>query len=597
MAAIAKRGYARTTLAHVTDRAKLSRGIANFYFKSKEALLLATLKHLTDEYAAFWRAALAGAGEGSAQRIEALIHAEFHPRICRRERVAAWFAFWGEARTRRAYSQVCAASDQEYFKVLGGLVQALIDEHGPATLKADAVAGGLSAMMTGFLQDYLLDAEHFERNAARRTCRLFLGGLLPAAFPDRDPSEPRAPVRIRRPRPATEPTAFETLPAWTYNDAEFHGLERDHIFRRTWHFVCHVNDIAEAGQYVTLRFAGERVFAIRDREGSVRGFHNTCRHRAACVATGASGWMKGAIVCPYHGWTYDLDGRLALVPGQDGFPDLDRAAFGLLPVEVETWQGLVFVRLGGTGPSVATMLAPYEAEFAPYRVADRVAQSPAFWTAESAADWKNVMDNYLEGYHIPMGHPGLQRMFGARYDVETRDHGVARAFSVLRDQPSAVWSERAYQRILPDVPELPAERRRAWVYYSLFPSTTINVAPHAISLFQILPVGPGRTLVRGRNYVLPGADRALRAACWLGGRINDAVYREDDALVRAVQGGLESSAYSVGRLSTREVCVSRFHDEIRAALPVARLRTRPAAGRMAAMNGSNAREETGAWMG
>ena len=586
---IAKRGYARTTLAHVTDHAKLSRGIANFYFKSKEALLLASLKHLTDEYAAFWRRALAEAGDSSADRIGALIRAEFHPRICKRERVATWFAFWGEARTRRAYSQVCATSDQEYFKVLAGLVQAMIDEHGPATLQAEAVAGGLSAMMNGFLQDYMLDYEHFDRATARRTCNLFLAGLFPAAFADRVAVDPGKNPRPRRARTTPEPTsAVETLPAWTYNDAEFHALERARIFRLTWQFACHANDIAEAGRYVTLAFAGERVFVIRGWDGQIRGFHNTCRHRAAGVAAGSSGCMTRAIVCPYHGWTYDLDGKLALVPGQDGFPDLDRAAFGLVPIDVEIWQGLVFVRLAGDGPAVATMMAPYAEELAPYRIADRVAHGGDFWVAESAADWKTLMDNYLEGYHIPTGHPGLQRLFGANYQVEARDHGVGRAFSVMRDEPSRVWSERAYQRVLPEIAELSEGWRLAWVYYNLFPSTTINIYPHGINLFQVLPAGPGRSIVRGRNYVLPGADRAMRAATYLGDRINNLVYWEDDRLVRSVQGGLESSAYNVGRLSTREVCLRRFQDEIRKHLPVARQRSRPAAGRMAALNGSHA---------
>jgi phenylpropionate dioxygenase-like ring-hydroxylating dioxygenase large terminal subunit len=598
VATIAKRGYARTTLAHVTDQAKLSRGIANFYFKSKEALLLATLRHLIDDYRAFWRRALAEAGPSAADRIEALIRAEFHPRICRRERVAAWFAFWGEARTRRAYSQVCAAADLEHFKVLSGLVQDLIDAHGPATLRAEAVASGLGAMMSGFLQDYMLDADHFDRATARRTCVLFLAGMFPAAFDAS--SEAAAPTpRPRRaraePAGAASASAAETLPAWTYNDPAFHALERSRIFRRTWQFVCHANDVAEPGAYASLAFAGERVFVVRGRDGVIRGFHNTCRHRAACVATGSSGRFARAIVCPYHGWTYDLDGRLALVPGHETFPHLDRAAFGLVAVEVEVWQGLVFVRLGGTGPTVATLMAPYAAELLPYRIAEMRGERPDFWVADSAADWKNVMDNYLEGYHIPIGHPGLQRLFGGSYRVETAPHGVARAFSVLRGEPSRAWSERAYQRLLPEVADLPQGWRRAWVYYSLFPSTTINVAPHAVNLFQILPAGPGRTVVRGRNYVLPDDRRSMRAARWLGSRINARVYREDDALVRSVQGGLESGAYEAGRLAETEVCLRRFHDEIRAAIPAARERARPTPERMAAIGAMREREEIGSW--
>jgi len=587
VATIGKRGYARTTLAHVTDQAKLSRGIANFYFKSKESLLLATLKHLTDEYVQFWRKALERAGPAAADRLDALIEAEFHPRICRRDRIAAWFAFWGEARTRKTYGQVCSAIDMEYFQTVVGLIEELVRDQG-GSHDPEVVAGGLCAMMNGFQHDYLMDPERFDRHAARRACRTFLAGLYPDAFGTRLAQDHAAP-RIARPRPRRDDTpglveAAETLPGWTYNDREFFALEREHIFKRTWQFVCHVNDIPETGQYVTLAFAGERVFAIRDRDGKVRAFHNTCRHRAACLASGNQGRMVRAIVCPYHAWSYDFDGTLAVVPGHETFPALDRAAFGLLPLETEIWNGLVFVRLVPGGPAVATMMAPYEAELAPFRFAESKPLTDGFWVDVSEADWKNVMDNFLEGYHIPAGHPGLQRMFGNRYDLETRDHGVARAFSVLRDQPSKVWSERAYQSILPEVPELPGEWRRAWVYYSLFPTTTLNIAPHGLNVFQILPLAPGRTTVRGKTYGTFGDSRGMKAARWLSSRINRQIYIEDDFLVRSVQAGLESTAYTTGRLSQKEACVRQFQDEIRARLPVARLRDRPAPGRVQALN-------------
>lgn len=594
VATIGKRGYARTTLAHVTDQAKLSRGIANFYFKSKETLLLATLKHLTDEYAQFWRKALERAGPTAADRLDALIEAEFHPKICRRDRIAAWFAFWGEARTRKTYAQVCSATDVEYFQAVVGLIEELVREHDVADQDPEIVAGGLCAMMNGFQHDALIDPDHFDRHAARRACRVFMAGLLPDAFGSRLALDHVAP-RMARPKPRRDEALNgaagvpETLPGWTYNDAGFFALEREHIFKRTWQFVCHVNDIPETGQYVTLAFAGERVFAIRDREGQVRAFHNTCRHRAACLAEGLSGRAARAIVCPYHGWSYDLDGTLAVVPGHESFPALDRAAFGLLPVECEIWHGLVFVRMVAGGPSVAAMMAPYEAELAPFRFAESKPLYADFWVDVSEADWKNVMDNFLEGYHIPAGHPGLQRMFGSSYVVETKDHGVSRAFSVLREEPSRMWSERAYQNLLPEVTALPENWRRAWVYYALFPSTTLNVAPHGLNVFQILPLAPGRTTVRGKTYGTFGDDRAMKAARYLSQRINRQIYLEDDQLVRSVQAGLESTAYTTGRLSQKEACVRQFQDEIRARIPVSRLRERPSPGRAQRLNEAAAR--------
>ncbi|MBM3584233.1 MAG: transcriptional regulator BetI [Alphaproteobacteria bacterium] len=580
IAVIGKRGYARMTLADVTDQAKVSRGIANFYFKSKEALLLATLEHLTEEYTAIWRKAIADTGSDPASRLDALIEAEFSTKVCRRDRVAAWFAFWGEARTRKAYARVCTVTDEEYFRAVVGLVSELAREDGQDGSSAEPVANGLCAMMNGFLHDYLLGADGFDRAAARRACRIYLASLFPAAFQDRVERDegPRRVARPKSPRPveAAAAATAETLSAWTYQDARFHALEREHIFKTTWQLVGHVSEVPAVGDYATLVVAGERAVVVRGEDGVPRAFVNTCRHRAACVAPAERGHCNRAIVCPYHGWNYGFDGRLIAVPDEPSFPSLDRTRFGLTPLETETWHGFIFVRFDGGGPSVATMMAPYEAELAPYRLADMVPEGDGVWSDSTNADWKNVMDNYLEGYHLPVGHPGLQRLFGGTYEVAVADHGASRATSNLREAPSRVWSERAYQRLLPEALHLPPERRRAWVYYALFPNTAFNVYPHNVSFFQVLPDGPGRATVRARAYSLPDERRAMRAARWLGQRINHRVYLEDEVLVRAVQGGLASTGYEAGVLSEHEACLRAFHDMVRRHLPVARLRQRPA---------------------
>jgi phenylpropionate dioxygenase-like ring-hydroxylating dioxygenase large terminal subunit/AcrR family transcriptional regulator len=574
VATIAKRGYARTTLAHVTDQARLSRGIANFYFKSKEALLLATLEHLTGEYAASWRKAVADARAEPAERLDALIHNEFSPRVCRRDRVAAWFAFWGEARTRKAYARVCAQTDEQYFRAVVALIEELAreTEGGPG---AETVASGLCAMMNGFQHDYLIDPDAFDRGVARRACRLYLAALFPTVFggrlerdePPRRPARPRARV--------AETDEAWTLPAWTYDDAPFHTLERERIFRRTWQLAGHVSEVPETGSFASLAVAGERALVIRGEDGAIRAFHNTCRHRAACLAPADRGRCQRAIVCPYHGWTYGFDGALKAVPAEATFPGFERRDHGLVPLEHEVWEGWIFVRFGGDGPSIATMMAPYADFIAPYRMAEMVAERKVVWVDTTDADWKNVMDNFLEGYHLPVGHPGLQRMFGGTYEVQTKDHGAALATSTLRPGPSSAWSERAYQRLLPEVAHLGPERQRAWNYLSLFPNTAFNLYPHNVSFFQVLPLGPGRAMVRGAAFSLPDDRRAMRAARWLGGRINHQVYREDDVLVRSVQAGFGTSVYRRGPLSTKEACVRQFHAEIRKALPVTRQLDRP----------------------
>jgi phenylpropionate dioxygenase-like ring-hydroxylating dioxygenase large terminal subunit len=326
---------------------------------------------------------------------------------------------------------------------------------------------------------------------------------------------------------------------------------------------------------------------MRGEDGALRAFHNVCRHRAAAVVRGDTGNCGHAVRCFYHGWTYGLDGRLKAVPGEASFPGLDKGRFGLKPLEFEVWQGFVFVRFAGSGASVAERFRPYERELASYRCAE-MEPLGGRWDVEIAVDWKNVMDNYLEGYHVPVGHPGLFRLFGNNYEVEVQEGDVNRAVGVLRDKESANWSERAYQRLRPPTPHLDAELAGSWRYYTLLPNVAFDVYPEFMDFFHIVPLAPGRARLRGRIYGQPGADRALRAARWLTRRINALTQREDEGLVESVQAGLATSAYGFGYLSEKEACLRQLHDMVRAAIPVARQPEAPAPGTVAAVNAAMA---------
>ncbi|MGH6830283.1 MAG: aromatic ring-hydroxylating oxygenase subunit alpha, partial [Methylocella sp.] len=376
----------------------------------------------------------------------------------------------------------------------------------------------------------------------------------------------------------------ETLPAWTYNSAEFFELERQHLLLANWQIVGHVSELRQPGDFVTLTLVGERALAVRDEDGELHAFYNVCRHRAAAVVNGAGGNCGHAVRCPYHGWTYGLDGRLKAIPGEANFPNLDKSAFGLRRLDLEVWQGFVFVRFRSGGPSVAERMAPFAEELSDYRFADMEPLQGQRWVGEVDVDWKNVMDNFLEGYHVPVGHPGLYRLFGSRYEVETQPGDVSRAMHWMRDKPSSNWSERHYQNLLPVIEHLPADRRRAWTYYALLPNQAFDVYPDRMDYFQILPTGPGKTKMRGRSYGLPGTGRELRAARFLNRRVNHAVYLEDNDLITSVQVGLGSESYVAGILPEKENGVRQLHDMVRRVLPVARLRTPPAPGNVVAMN-------------
>jgi phenylpropionate dioxygenase-like ring-hydroxylating dioxygenase large terminal subunit len=391
-----------------------------------------------------------------------------------------------------------------------------------------------------------------------------------------------------QPTPAENAAApAETLPGWTYGNAEFHELEKRNLVLANWQVIGHVSELRRPGDYVTLDIMGERAFVMRGEDGEIRAFHNVCRHRAAAVVRGDTGNCGHAVRCFYHGWTYGLDGRLKAVPGEAGFPGLDKGRLGLKPIEFEVWQGFVFVRFAGSGPSVAERFRPYERELAAYRSAE-MEPIGGRWDVEIAVDWKNVMDNYLEGYHVPVGHPGLFRLFGNDYEVEVKEGNVNRAVGRLREKESANWSERHYQRLRPPAAHLDAELAGSWRYYTLLPNIAFDVYPEFMDFFHIVPLAPGRARLRGRIYGLPGADRALRAARWLTRRVNVQVQREDEGLIESVQAGLATGAYGFGYLSKKEACLRQLHDMVRAAIPVARRTTAPAPGTVAAANAAMA---------
>ncbi len=367
-----------------------------------------------------------------------------------------------------------------------------------------------------------------------------------------------------------------SLPAWTYHDEEFHRLELDRVFRPSWQVVCHISDIPGPGDWHTLDYCGESVIVVRGQDDVLRAFTNVCRHRGSRLVDGASGCAK-KLVCPYHAWTYDLDGRLTGVPDSASYPTLDRNRAGLVPVELEIWRGFIFVRLEDDGgPTVAEQMAPYEAMVAPYRF-DELEALGRVTLRPREVNWKNVGDNYSDGLHIPVAHPGLTRLFGKGYGIEAEAH-VDRMWGAMIDRESANWSERMYQRLLPPVPHLPEERQRFWLYFKLWPNVAFDIYPDQIDFMQWLPTGPTTCLIREISYVLPDDRREMRAARYLNWRINRQVNVEDTALITRVQQGMASRSFSMGPLSDKEVCLKHFCRRIRDLIPEARLEHQPAAG-------------------
>ena len=383
-------------------------------------------------------------------------------------------------------------------------------------------------------------------------------------------------VTAARPaEPLADPVA-RALPAWVYSHAEMTRLEYERLLRPSWQIVCHVSSLAAPGDYVALDLGADSVVAVRDAQGEIRAFHNVCRHRGARILEGA-GNCPGAITCPYHGWSYRLNGELRALTARETFPSLDRTQLGLKPVRTQELFGFVFVCLAGSPPPLAAIWAGVSAELAPHRFEAMQPLGPMY-VEHWECDWKIAMDNYLESYHVPIGHPGLNRMFTPDYDDQLNlPTGVARGSSWMREQPSARWSERLYQRLIERVAtDLPERERRRWTFYSMLPNLGIDVFPDQMDFFQVLPRGPGRCTIRGASFGHPDARREMRIVRYLTARINRQVQREDQALCRRVQLGLASGSYEPGPLSRLENCMLEFHELLRERIPEVRLASPPA---------------------
>ncbi|HVC31179.1 MAG TPA: aromatic ring-hydroxylating dioxygenase subunit alpha [Steroidobacteraceae bacterium] len=366
------------------------------------------------------------------------------------------------------------------------------------------------------------------------------------------------------------------LPGWIYRDPEFFELEKEHVFRQSWQVVCHVNDVPRAGDFHTLDFLGQGIVVLRGEDGQVRSFHNACRHRAARLLDGPTGRCGRRITCPYHAWSYGLDGRLLTVPQRESYPGLDLERHGLAPMEQEIFMGFVFVRFAPGLPSVREMAAPYLSELEAYRLEELVPQGRVTLRPR-AVNWKNIADNYSDGLHIPVAHPGLTRLFGGSYGIEARPW-IDKMWGRLRETPSSNWSEARYQALLPRVGHLPQERQRLWTYFKLWPNVALDIYPDQVDFMQFLPISPTETLIREIAYVHPDDRRQMRAARYLNWRINRQVNAEDTTLIARVQEGMASEGHAPGPLGEGEVCLRGFARRMRELIPESRLPRAPARG-------------------
>ncbi|MDQ3066172.1 MAG: aromatic ring-hydroxylating dioxygenase subunit alpha [Actinomycetota bacterium] len=325
-----------------------------------------------------------------------------------------------------------------------------------------------------------------------------------------------------------------TLPFDWYSDPAVLRLERDRIFRLVWQYAGRADQVAEPGAYFTCDLGGVPIVVVRDEDNVVRAFHNVCRHRGSLVCEGEG--KRASLQCPYHAWTYGLDGSLRSAPRSDREPGFERESLGLVPVPVETWGPFVFVNPDAEAAPLAETLGELPAlvdasgiDLDSLRFLHRATGD------EYAANWKVCSENFLECYHCQIAHPGFSKVVDVSVDAYILEE--SRLFSTQYGPVREAWKGDFD-------PRGPIERGQ---FHFVWPNLTINIMPgHPnLSIGPIVPTGPETTSRFLDYFVGPDVEQA-----WIDDMLgfDDQVGAEDRVLVERVQKGLRGGGLEHGRL-------------------------------------------------
>ena len=356
--------------------------------------------------------------------------------------------------------------------------------------------------------------------------------------------------------PQTPLAGASTLPSRFYTDPSIYDREVEQIFGRTWQLVARADELARVGDFVPAMVVDEPVVVTHGLDGQLRAFYNVCRHRAGQVALTRGN--RKSLQCHYHGWTYGLDGALRACPEMEESEEFRKEDFGLQSVRVDRWGPFVFVCLDDEAPALAEVMGSIGSE-----VADAGYDVNRMRLVERreyviACNWKVYVDNYLEGYHLPIAHPQLfKELDYDAYRVEEHRYYSKQHAPIRELKPGEeLGRDRRYIRI-------PGQEENA-LYYWLFPNTMFNIYQDNMSSNVILPLGPDRTLTVFEWFFAepgtgPGWESMQQTIAF-----SDEIQQEDIVICEQVQRGLGSRSYDAGRFSAkRENGVYHFQNLVR----------------------------------
>jgi Rieske 2Fe-2S family protein len=340
----------------------------------------------------------------------------------------------------------------------------------------------------------------------------------------------------------------KTLPQRYFVSHEIFAEEQEKIFSRQWVLVGHQSQIAEAGFYFTTEIAGESLIIVRDKRDAMRGFYNVCRHRGSRLIENRNGQSSGGIQCPYHAWTYALDGRLIGAPHMDETPGFNKADYSLRQTQLSLWGGFIFLNLADAPAPLEEWFASLAEKFSRWNLS--ALRSAKRIEYDVRANWKLMFQNYSECYHCLGVHPELSKI--SPHDSAENDlteGPFLGGFMRIASDKSLTMS--GHTCALP-VGDFGNEDFRFVFYYSIFPNMLLSLHPDYVMVHQLEPQSPERTLILCDWFFHPDAfnredfnpDDAIEF--W------DMVNRQDWHVCELSQQGIASRGYEPGPYSARE---------------------------------------------
>jgi TetR/AcrR family transcriptional repressor of bet genes len=497
-------GPSRTTVEKVVAFAKMSPGIVRFYFASKAAMLVASLQFLATEFEEQLMVPVARLKSRPVAALELMVDLYLDPEIASPRKVSVWYAFWGEASSRQEYYDICGQKDESFAALVRELIERLIIESSQPHLDSDGIALGLIGVLEMLWQDFAFRNEAEIDRAAAKRRAM---AYLRSIFPGQFTGSSDTGVRGSDAR----------LSGWVYANSRLFAIERQSLFQDSWQFAAHQAQIPRPGDFLGVDLGLERVLIVRDEADQVRAFRNSCSEAPHILMAARAGRVD-LIQCTVHGLQFELDGRRRGVRGAADLTSLDLRLIG----------DLILVR-SAARRRPDTLVADDWIELSP--PPGSRSWRPPVETA-IAADWKLVIEQWLDVT-----------------SSESRDaeHG---------------WSARSYRRILG------SSGNSDWQWRFLTPNHRIELRPDGFTILQVLPIEPGRCLLRQHDYTLCEADRPARAAQFLASRLNPYTRRSRIALAESTQKGIVTFGHQAADGVHAAPAVAAFRQQLVTLMPM-----------------------------